>query len=74
MREALEDGPERKLPVPNGITSVRIDPTSGLLAGSGQSDAIFEYFRNENVPTESASGDKSAPGKTGTDDLINDIF
>ncbi|MEQ8516810.1 MAG: transglycosylase domain-containing protein, partial [Chromatocurvus sp.] len=74
MREALQDRPERSLPVPNGITSVRIDPETGLLAGSGQSDAMFEYFRDENVPTEYAGGESSAPGKTGTDDLINDIF
>ncbi len=74
MREALRNRAQRAWPVPNGITSVRIDPDSGLLAGPGQGDAIFEYFRNENVPTEYDSGEATAPGKTGTDDLINDIF
>ncbi|MFN2287472.1 MAG: penicillin-binding protein 1A [Chromatocurvus sp.] len=74
MREALRDRPERAMPVPNGITSVRIDPDSGLLASADQRDAIFEYFRDENVPTDYAEGGQSTPGKTGTDDLINDIF
>jgi len=73
MREALQDRPERLLPVPNGITSVRIDPETGLLAGSAQSNALFEYFRAENVPTDYADGTLT-PGKVGTDDLINDIF
>lgn len=73
MREALRDRPEQGLPVPNGITSVRIDPETGLLAVSAQEDALFEYFRAENVPTDYADGTLT-PGKTGTDDLINDIF
>lgn len=74
MREALRGVPESPLAVPNGITSVRIDPETGLLAHPGQSNAIFEFFRDETVPTEYAGGEGSAPGKTGTDDLINDIF
>jgi len=73
MREALRDRPEQGPPIPNGITSVRIDPETGLLAGSEQDNALFEYFRAENVPTDYADGTLT-PGKTGTDDLINDIF
>ena len=34
--------------------TVRIDPATGLLAGSGQKDAIFETFREENVPSKSS--------------------
>ena len=74
MREALRDRPEGSRPVPNGITSVRIDPETGLLAEQGQRNAMFEYFLDESVPTETAGGSRSTPGRTGTDDLINDIF
>jgi penicillin-binding protein 1A len=72
MREALRDKPARARRLPAGISHVRIDPETGLLAQAGQRDAIFEYFRVENVPTESA-GD-AASGRQGTDDLIQEIF
>lgn len=55
MREALKSSPERARPVPECITNVRIDPTTGLLARPGQADAIFEVFRVGNVPTDSVS-------------------
>ncbi|WP_286240250.1 penicillin-binding protein 1A [Neptuniibacter halophilus] len=51
MREALKDKPENAPAPPEGIVSVKIDPKSGKLAYPGQSDAIFEFFRQENVPT-----------------------
>jgi penicillin-binding protein 1A len=55
MRVALEDSPDRARPVPECIVNVRIDPKTGLLARPGQSDAMFEYFRIENVPTETVA-------------------
>lgn len=73
MQEALKNTPERLMPVPNGIASVRIDPETGLLADAAQRNAVFEYFRAENVPTDTVKGAQT-PGKAGTDDLINDIF
>ncbi len=54
MKVALEDVPQTPLEQPNGIVTARIDPESGLLASPGQRDAIFEYFRKENVPKETA--------------------
>ena len=54
MRVALADSPDRPRPVPECIVNVRIDPRTGLLASPGQRDAIFEYFRVGNAPTESA--------------------
>jgi penicillin-binding protein 1A len=74
MREALADSPDRERPVPAGIASVRINPETGRLAGAGDSDAIFEYFREEYVPEPAEGGGEDVPGKTGTDDLIRDIF
>ncbi|MEM1405010.1 MAG: penicillin-binding protein 1A [Pseudomonadota bacterium] len=72
MREALRDSPERARPLPAGVSAVRIDPETGLLAPSEQRDAIFEYFRNEQVPD---SLDAANPGgMNGTDDLIQEIF
>ena len=54
MRTALADTPDQSHPVPEGIITTRIDPATGLLARPGQSDAIFEVFRAEYVPTEMA--------------------
>lgn len=54
MRSALDGKPEHTLPEPEGIMTVRIDPATGLLAATNQSNAIFEYFRADEVPTQSA--------------------
>ena len=54
MSSALKGVPEHPFEQPAGVVSVRIDPVTGLLAAPGQSNAIFEFFREENVPTETA--------------------
>ena len=54
MRPALKGVKQRVIEPPEGLVTVRIDPVSGLLAGSGQSDAIFETFREEFVPQQSS--------------------
>ena len=74
MREALKDSPDRERPLPPGIVHVKIDPETGLLAKSGQRNAIFEYFREEYVPAQQA--EDNAPGGSNQlgDDLVKDIF
>ncbi|MGM0563018.1 MAG: penicillin-binding protein 1A [Pseudomonadota bacterium] len=59
MEVALRDSESSRLVQPEGVVSIRIDPESGLLAYPGQSNAIFEYFREENVPTETAVPDSA---------------
>jgi len=54
MAVALQGVEEKKQEPPEGLVTVRIDPATGLLAGSGQTDAIFETFREENVPSKSS--------------------
>lgn len=54
MENALKHFPERKLNPPNGIVTVKIDPTTGLLARPEQTDSIYEIFTTETVPTELA--------------------
>ncbi len=49
-RIALAGVPENQMPMPEGIVSVRIDPASGCPARSGQRNAIFEVFREGQVP------------------------
>lgn len=74
MREALKNSPEHKRATPAGIVNVKIDPETGLLATSRQRDAIFEYFREEHVPQQSAGEEGPGSGSQGTDDLLRDIF
>ncbi|MES1942702.1 Multimodular transpeptidase-transglycosylase [Salinisphaera sp. PC39] len=62
MGAALQGVPEKELPRPAGLVTVRIDPETGELAGGG--DAIFETFRAENVPEDRA---RSGNGNDGTD-------
>ena len=49
-RIALAGAPESQMPMPEGIISVRIDPESGCPARAGQRNAIFEVFRDDQVP------------------------
>jgi penicillin-binding protein 1A len=72
MREALKNHPERYLKQPNSIISVRIDPDTGGLAQPGQANAIFEYFRTDNAPSEEFNPSANPYGP-GSDDPI-EIF
>ena len=74
MAVALKGIREQKLEPPEGLVTVRIDPTTGLLAGSGQADAIFETFRESNVPSMSsdsfATGGAAGAAETVEDQLF----
>jgi penicillin-binding protein 1A len=74
MREALVDSPQQERPIPPGVVNVRIDPDTGMLAGSRQNNAIFEYFREEHVPRRDPDGELPGSAAQGTDDLVRDIF
>lgn len=58
MKVALDGVPQRPFQQPEGIVSVRIDAETGLLATPGQDNAIFEYFREQNIPEQPV---KTAP-------------
>lgn len=53
MRVALEDEPETVMERPPGLVTVKIDPSTGLLAGADDPNAVFESFRADNVPKPS---------------------
>ena len=64
MKVALADIPEQRLPQPEGIETVKIDPETGQLANQGNPNAIFELFRKENTPKASSQPKNS--GEDGT--------
>ncbi|MEE9451922.1 MAG: penicillin-binding protein 1A [Gammaproteobacteria bacterium] len=57
MQTALAGKVENSLIQPPGLISVRIDPTTGLLARHDQKDSIFETFRREYAPINQSSRD-----------------
>jgi penicillin-binding protein 1A len=50
MGPALAGVPNQPDPAPNGIVTVRIDSVTGLLAGAGDPNAMFEIFRVGHLP------------------------
>ena len=71
MRAALRGLPEHSMPQPPDMVTVRIDPTSGLLAAPNQQNAIFEVFRKENEPRKMAPVPHAVAaqvGESGADD------
>ncbi|MYM63581.1 penicillin-binding protein 1A [Pseudomaricurvus sp. HS19] len=77
MQTALEGVPTKNRVLPDGLASVRIDPVSGKRARAGQQDAIFELFRQENLP-EYAEENAPEPGSNGIsnggDTLPEELF
>ncbi len=50
MKVALDGVPEKTLRQPEGITRVRINSKTGLRTQASDPNAIFEYFKTEEVP------------------------
>jgi penicillin-binding protein 1A len=75
MAFALNGKPQHDWEQPNGMTMIRIDPVSGLLARPGQEDAIFEIFRTELAPTEYADTGFGGGNSAAGDELLEeDLF
>lgn len=60
MAQALpEESNASRLPKPDGLVSVKIDPLTGLRADPADPDGMFEIFREERVPVESIAQKQS---------------
>ena len=55
MKVALHKQPEKTITQPASIVALRIDPASGLLAKPNQTNAVNEYFCEQDVPVEEES-------------------
>jgi penicillin-binding protein 1A len=74
MAVALEGIEAQKKEPPAGLVTVRIDPATGLLAGSGQTGAVFETFREENVPQQSSDALGGSGMHGATDGATEQLF
>ncbi|MDP6189362.1 MAG: penicillin-binding protein 1A, partial [Gammaproteobacteria bacterium] len=52
MAEALKEMPELPRTQPNNMIAARINKDTGMLAGQGDDNSMFEIFRQERVPTQ----------------------
>ena len=59
MEKALRLYPEKPLPRPEGMVTVRIDSETGLSVGPGHKGAIFETFRAQYVPEKQQENQKT---------------
>lgn len=73
MRVALAGLPDRPPQQPDGIVTVRINPEDGQRARIGDPDAIFEIFREENVPPYQENNSGSQTGGA-EDRLPEELF
>ena len=65
MREALQDRPEHALPQPEGLVTVRIDPTTGLVTDPSNPRAVFEVFLEDEVPPSDEGNGSGPSGDSG---------
>jgi penicillin-binding protein 1A len=56
MREALRGQPDHARPMPSGLVTVRISPTTGGLAPANEVDAINETFMQDHQPQQGQPG------------------
>jgi penicillin-binding protein 1A len=73
MEHALRGKPNHIQVQPPGIVTVRIDPTTGLLARAGQADAIYEQFTEETAPKSVASGSNNASATSQATNQLLDV-
>ena len=84
MRVALKDAKEQYLQQPEGVVSVKIDPSNGKLAAPGDPAAEFEVFRVANAPkvqsrrrvqvTQKTEGQPAAPEKKAAGGMAEKLF
>ena len=69
MGAALSGQPETEWSRPEGLVTVRIDPKTGQRTDGEDGQAIFETFREENLPKRSTEADEEgvSDGRSGGD-------
>ncbi|MGA0805191.1 MAG: penicillin-binding protein 1A [Pseudohongiellaceae bacterium] len=75
MKVVLEGKPEAAMAQPNGIVTVRINRDTGLRAQPDEAGAIFEVFREEDLPGYALPAGNGTvpgakPGSVGIDELF----
>jgi penicillin-binding protein 1A len=61
MREALRGQPDRARPMPQGLVTVRVSPTTGAPAAATEADAINEIFMEDHQPSQEGQPGNAVP-------------
>ncbi|MDR3478254.1 MAG: penicillin-binding protein 1A [Gammaproteobacteria bacterium] len=69
MQAALKGRPEHTQEQPPGIISVRIDPLTGTRVSGNDPQAIFEFFMEQNVPSENKEDSPDTESTVPTDSI-----
>ncbi len=74
MGQALKGIPEIPLEQPASIVSVRIDKNTGLSATPESTDTMFEYFKEDQVPSDASIGHSRQGNTDGAGDITEQLF
>lgn len=74
MARALRGTPETSLVQPANIVSVRIDKVTGLPATPNSTDTMFEYFLEDQVPSDSSVGRTISGTNDGASEITEQLF
>ncbi|WP_052185309.1 penicillin-binding protein 1A [Halopseudomonas pelagia] len=74
MAGALKDRPEHSQAMPEGLTTVRIDPATGRTARPGSSNGFFEVFKEEDAPPPWDEIESGAYPSGGSDAIPQGLF
>lgn len=74
MARALKGVPEVALEQPANIVSVRIDKTTGLPATPDSKDTMFEYFLEDQVPSDASVNRTRSGNVDGASDITEQLF
>src|SRR5699024_8370511 len=73
MGGALKDTPQITLPRPSGISTVRINPKTGLRVRAGNTDSVYEHFPSESVP-DLEEEEYNSPYSDDNQQSLEDLF
>ncbi|MGH8316039.1 MAG: hypothetical protein ACRETU_12910, partial [Steroidobacterales bacterium] len=69
---AMRGVPEQRRPMPNGLVTVRISPTTGELAASDDPNSIFEIVIEGHLPPPPEAGQDNSSQRTQDKDSKDD--
>ena len=74
MKKALQGTPNIPLSQPNDIVGLLIDPATGLKTTPSNQQAIIEYFRKENIPSNANSSESNNHPSNEEQQTIDELF
>ena len=74
MKTALQGTPNIPLSQPNDIVGLLIDPATGLKTTPSNQQAIIEYFRKENIPSNDNSSESNNHPSNEEQRTIDELF